>query len=70
MKDDSLLINTLHRVIVYVTETSSRMASTLSQKWLNIFCQKPQTFVYFGAYDFVQISPAYGPTPNAYQINI
>ena len=36
------------------------MSSTLSQK------QKAQTFVYFGPYDLVQISPASGP--NTYQI--
>ena len=42
------------------------MASTLCQKWLTIFCQKAQNFVYFGPYDFVQISPACGP--NTYQI--
>ena len=45
---------------------SFKMASTRSQKWLNIFCQKAQNFVYFGAYDFVQISPECGP--NTYQI--
>ena len=37
------------------------MASTLCQKWLLrtrffFFCQKAQKFVYFGPYDFVQIS--------------
>ena len=37
------------------------MASTLSQKWLTIFCQKAQNFVYFGPYDLVQISPACSP---------
>ena len=42
------------------------MASTLCQKWLTIFCQKAQNFVWFGPYDFVQISPACGP--NTYQI--
>ena len=30
------------------------------------FCQKTQNVVYFGSYDFVQISPACGP--NTYQI--
>ena len=37
------------------------MASTLSQKWLNILCQKAQIFVYFVPSDFVQILPACGP---------
>ena len=55
-----------HQTIVLVTETSSKMASTLCQKWLTIFCQKAQNFVYFGKYDFVQISPAC--SPNTYQI--
>ena len=41
------------------------MASTLCQKWLTIFCQKDQNFIYFGPYDFVQISPA---GPKTYQI--
>ena len=63
MKDDSLSIK--HRTIVYVTETSSKMASTLSQKYLTIFCQKAQNFVYFLPYD-VQISIACGR--NTYQI--
>ena len=31
-----------------------------------MFGQKAQNFVYFGPYDFVQISPACGP--NTYQI--
>ena len=55
-----------HQIIVYVTETSSRMASTLSQIKLTIFCQKAQNFVHLLPYDFVQISPACGP--NNYQI--
>ena len=42
--------------IVYVTEMSSKIASTLSQKWLTIFYQKPHV---------VQISPASGA--NTYQ---
>ena len=42
------------------------MASTVCQKLLTIFSQKAQNFVWFGPYDFVQISPAYGP--NTYQI--
>ena len=55
-----------HQTIVLVTGMSSKMASIPSQKWLTIFCQKAQNFVYFGPYDFVQISPAC--SPNAYQI--
>ena len=54
-----------HQTVVLVTGMSSKMASILSQKWLTIFCQKVQNFVYFGSYDFVQISPACGP--NTYQ---
>ena len=42
----------LHRTIVYVTETSPKMASTLSQKQLNIFVQN---IVYFLPYNFVQM---------------
>ena len=42
------------------------MASSLSQKWLTMFCQKAQNFVYFVPCDFVQIAPACGL--NAYQI--
>ena len=55
-----------HQTIVSVTETSSKMASKRFQKWLTIFCQKAQNFVYFEPYDFVQISPACGL--NTYQI--
>ena len=56
-----------HRTIVYITETSFKMASTLSQKWrTNDFCQKAQNFVYFVSYNFVRISPACGA--NTYQI--
>ena len=59
MKDYSPSINTL--TIVYVTETSSKMASTLSLKWIIIFYKKKAfNFVYFIIYDFVQISPASG----------
>ena len=47
-----------HQTIVSVSETFSKMASTL--------CQKAQNFVNFGPYAFVQISPACGP--NTYQI--
>ena len=43
------------------------MASTLSHKWLTIFLPKPQNFVYFLSYDFVQISPA-ACCPNTHQI--
>ena len=44
IKDDSLLISTLYhrefyRAIVIATETSSKMASTLSQKRLTIFAK-------------------------------
>ena len=46
---------------------SSKMASTFCQKWLTIFGQKAQNFVYFGPYDFVQISPACGP--NTYHLS-
>ena len=45
---------------------SFKMASTLCQKLLTIFCQKAQNFAWFGPYDFLQISPACGP--NTYQI--
>ena len=55
-----------HRAIVYITEMSCKMVSTLSQKWLIIFCQKAQHFVYFLPCDCVQISPGCGP--NTYQI--
>ena len=57
MKDVSLSINNLaiDLTIVYATETSSKMALTLSQN-----------FVYFVLYDFVQSSPVCGP--NTYQI--
>ena len=51
-----------HQTTVSVTETCFKMASTLCQKLLAIFCQKAQNFVY----DFVQISPACGS--NTYQI--
>ena len=54
------------QTIVYVTETSSNMASTHSQKWLTIFCQKAQNFSYFVPNDFDQISPAC--VPNTCQI--
>ena len=61
------LILTHH--IVYVTEMSSKMASTLSQKWLTIFfIAKQSTILYisYHNYDiFYQISPACGT--NAYQ---
>ena len=55
-----------HQTIVYVIETSSKMASTLSHKCLTIFCQTAQNFVYFVPCDFVKILPACGP--HAYQI--
>ena len=66
MIDYSLLINTLVSNIVYVTETPSKMASTLSQNWLTVFCQKAHFFKYFLPLDIVQISSACGP--NTYQI--
>ena len=43
-----------------------QMASTLAQQWLTIFCYKAKNLVYFGPYNFVQISQACGP--NTYQI--
>ena len=46
-----------HQTIVSVTETSVKMASTLCQKLLIIFCQKAQKIVH----GFVQILPACGP---------
>ena len=42
------------------------MASTLSQKWLTIFYQEAQNFVYFVSCDFVQTSSACGS--NTYQM--
>ena len=42
------------------------MASTLSQKWLTIFCQKAQNLVYSVLCDFVQVSLECGS--NTYQI--
>ena len=51
--------------IISATETSSKMVSTLCQNWfkkkLCFFCGKAQNFVWFGQYNFVQISPACGP---------
>ena len=41
-----------HRTVVYVTETSSKMASRFSQKLSTIFYQKVQNFEYFAPYDF------------------
>ena len=38
LKDASLLVK--HETIVSATKTSFKMASTLCQKWLTIFCQK------------------------------
>ena len=55
-----------HQTIVSVTETSSKMTSTLCQKLITIFGQKAHNFVWFRLCDFVQISPACGP--NTYQI--
>ena len=42
------------------------MVSNALSKWWTIFCLKASNFVYFGPYEFVQISPAY--CPNTYQI--
>ena len=42
------------------------MVSIFCQNGEQFFGQKAQNFVYFGPYDFVQISPACGP--NTYQI--
>ena len=55
-----------HQTIVSVTETSSKMASTLSKVVNHFFCHKAQNFVWSGLYDFVQISQACGP--NSYEI--
>ena len=66
MKDDSLSINIQHRPVVFVTETSSKLASTISQKWLTIFAKKVQIFRIFPTVQFLQISPAC--RLNAYQI--
>ena len=55
-----------HRIIVCITEKSSKMALTLSQRWLTIFYQKTKNFIYFRPDEFVQISPVC--CPNAYQI--
>ena len=47
MKEDLRLISWHQIIIVFITGTSSKMASTLSQKWFTIFCQETQKFVYF-----------------------
>ena len=62
MKDDSLEINILasNKCFISQKETSSKMASTLRQQWLTIFCQKAQNYVYLGPYEFVQFSLVYG----------
>ena len=59
-----------HRRIVFVTETSSKMASIPSQKWLTIFCQEAQILCISYPWDFLpfkfaQISPTGGA--NTYQ---
>ena len=56
----------MHQKIVFVTGTSSKMVSTLSQNWLPIFSRKAQNFECFVPYDFVQILQAC--VPNTYQI--
>ena len=55
-----------YQKVVFVTGTSFKMASTLSQKCLTIFTKKAQNFEYFVSYDFVQILLACGP--NTHQI--
>ena len=44
LKGDSLKLMFYHQSLVPVTETSSKMASTLCQKRLTILCQKAQNF--------------------------
>ena len=67
MKDDMIVVQHVQLILynltnVYVTETSSTMTSTLSQKMLTIFCQKLNILcVYFAPFDFVHISPACVP---------
>ena len=57
-----------HRLLFISQKTSFKMALTLSQKLLTIFCQKVPNFVYFEPFDFVKISPACGP--KTYQFRI
>ena len=57
-----------HQIIVSDIETSSKMVSTLRQKWLVNICQKAQNIVQFGLYDLVEISPVGGP--KTYQVNV
>ena len=69
MIDDSLLINTLasnNCLCMLCHSNVFQNGVNPSQKWLTIFCQKAQNFVYFLKYDFVQISSAC--VPNTYQI--
>ena len=49
-----LMIFFKHQAIVYLSETSSKMASKHFQKWLTIFWQKVKNCVYFETYDFIQ----------------
>ena len=66
LKDDSLLINNLESNNCFSHgNVFQNVVNTLS-KMVNHFLSKSSVFVQFGPYDFVQISPAYGP--NAYQI--
>merc|ERR1712240_255136 len=69
LKDGSLQINTLalNNCFSY-RNIFQNGVNALSKMVLKKpgFCQKTQNFVYFGPYDFVQISPACGP--NMYQI--
>ena len=46
LKDNSLQINSLTSSSFSVTKTSSKMASILRQKLLNIFCHKAQNFLF------------------------
>ena len=54
-----IVFQLLYRTIFNVTETFFKMASKLPQKWLTIFCQKAQNFVYFVPYNLVNISPVW-----------
>ena len=43
-----------------LAETSSKMASTLNQKYSTLFCHKAQNFIDFGSSDIFQFLLAYG----------
>ena len=66
MKDDSLPINTLVSNNCLCNRNVFRIGVNTFSKWLTIFCQIAENFVYSVSYDFVKISPACGP--NTYQI--